>query len=101
LFPAAGKVLAAATQDIERVKNMGIATELTEAGRDDAAAYAAHYTGRDLPAALQLYLTVMALRTGTKEAGYARAQAHNSINVTVLDQELLDAQVALAVAHFA
>jgi hypothetical protein len=35
-------------------------TELTEAGRQYATAYAAHYAGRDLPVALQLYLKVMA-----------------------------------------
>ena len=101
MFPAARKALAAATQDIESVKNMSIAPESTEAGRDYAAAYAAHYTGRDLPTSLQLYLKVMSSHPGTKESGYARAQAQNIINATVPDQELLDAQVALAVAHFA
>ena len=73
--------------------------ELTEAGREYAAAYAAHYTDRDLPTALQLYLKVVSSHPGTKEAGYARAQAQNIINATVPDQELLDAQVELAVAH--
>lgn len=75
-------------------------TELTEAGRDYAAAYAAHYTDHDLPTALQLYLKVVSSCPGTKEAGYARAQAQNIINATVPDQELLDAQVELAVVHF-
>jgi hypothetical protein len=74
--------------------------ELTEAGRQYAAAYAAHYAGRDLPVALQLYLKVMASHPGTQEAGYSRAQIQNIINAVVPEQELLDAQVQLAVAHF-
>lgn len=88
------------TQDRESVKTMQAVTELTEAGRDYAAAYAAHYTGHDLPEALQLYLKVISAHPGAKEAGYARSQAQNIINGTVPDQELLDAQVKLAVAHF-
>lgn len=87
-------------QDIESVMNMSIATELTETGRDYAAAYTAHYTEQDLPRALQLYLKVISAHAGTKEAGYARAQAQNIINATVPDCELLDAQVELALAHF-
>ena len=79
---------------------MSTATELTEAGRDYAAAYAGHYTDRDLPKALQLYLKVISAHPGTKEAGYARSQAQNIINATVPDQELLDAQVKLAVDRF-
>ena len=88
------------TQDLESVRNMKAITELTESARDYATAYAAHYTDHDLPTALQLYLKVMASHPGTKEAGYARAQAQNIINATVPDQELLEAQVELAVAHF-
>lgn len=79
---------------------MSTATELTEAGRDYAAAYAAHYTDHNLPKALQLYLKVISAHPGTKEAGYARSQAQNIINATVPDQELLDAQVKLAVDRF-
>ena len=85
---------------MESVKNMSIATELTEAGRSYAAAYAAHYTDHDLPTALQLYLKVISAHANTTEAGYARSQAQNIINATVPDQELLDAQVKLAVDHF-
>lgn len=76
-------------------------TKPTESARDYAAAYATHYTDHHLPAASQLYLKVMASHPGTKEAGYARAQAKNIINASVPDQELLDAQVALAVEHCA
>ena len=79
---------------------MKAVTELTEAGRDYAAAYVTHNTDHDLPTALQLYLKVISAHPGTKEAGYARSQAQNIINATVPDQELLDAQVKLAVAYF-
>ena len=74
-------------------------TELTEAGRQYAAAYASHYTGRDLPVALQLYKKVMASHPSTPEAGYSRAQVQNIVNTVVPKQELLDAQIELAVAH--
>ena len=75
-------------------------TEITEAGRQYAAAYAAHYTGRDLPVALQLYKKVMASHPSTLEAGYSRAQVQNIVNTVVPKQELLDAQIELALAHF-
>jgi hypothetical protein len=75
--------------------------ELTEVGREYAAAYAEHYTGHHLPEALQLYVKLIASHPGTREAGYSRAQAQNIINAAVPDQELLDAQVALALSHFA
>ena len=74
--------------------------ELTEAGRQYAAAYAAHYTGRDLPAALQLYLKVLASHPSAPEADYSRTQVRNIVNTVVPKQELLDAEIELAVAHF-
>ncbi|MBN2293594.1 MAG: hypothetical protein JXM70_14285 [Pirellulales bacterium] len=74
--------------------------ELAESGQQYAAAYAAHYTGRDLPRALQLYREVMASHPGTREEGYARSQIQNIVNSVVPKQELLDAQIELAVAHF-
>jgi hypothetical protein len=74
-------------------------TELAEPGRQYAAAYAAHYTGRDLPVALQLYRRVMASHPGTQEADYSRAQVRNIVNAVVPEQELLDAQIELTVAH--
>ena len=43
-------------------------TELTEAGRQYTAAYAAHYTQRDLPAALRLYMNLMESHPSTPEA---------------------------------
>ena len=74
--------------------------ELTEAGRQYAAAYAAHYTGRDLPVALQLYKKVMASYPSAQEAGYSRMQVQNIVNTVVPKQELLDAQIELALARF-
>jgi hypothetical protein len=73
--------------------------ELTEVGRQYAEAYAAHYTGGDLPAALQLYRKVVVSRPDTLEAGYARTQVRNIVNAVVPRQELLDADVQLALAH--
>ncbi len=75
-------------------------TELTETGRQYAAAYATHYTNRDLPMALQLYREVMASHPGDPEAAYSRTQIQNIINSVVPPQELLDAHIELAVAHF-
>jgi hypothetical protein len=74
-------------------------TKLTEAGRQYAAAYAAHYTGRDLPVALQRYMAVMTSHPGAREAGYSRTQVQNIINTVVPKQELLDAEIELALAH--
>ena len=71
----------------------------TEAGRQYAAAYAAHYTGRDLPGALQLYVKLLASHPGAQEAGYSRMQVQNIVNAVVPQQELLGAQVELALAH--
>ena len=76
-------------------------TELTEAGRQYAAAYAAHYTGHDLPAALQLYMKVMASHPDAQEAGYSHSQIENIVNAVVPKQDLLDAQIKMALAHFA
>ena len=74
--------------------------ELTEAGRQYATAYAAHYKGHDLPAALQLYMNVMASHPDAQEAGYSGAQVQNIVNAVVPKQELLNAQMELARAHF-
>ena len=76
-------------------------TEPTEASRQYAAAYAAHYTGRDLPVALQLYTKLMASHPSAQEAHYARMQVQNIVNAVVPKQELLDAQIELVLAHFA
>ena len=75
-------------------------TELTETGRQYAAAYAAHYTERNLPVALQLYRNVLAAHPGDPEAGYSRTQIQNIIHAVVPQQELLEAHIHMAVAHF-
>jgi hypothetical protein len=75
-------------------------TGLTAAGRQYAAAYAAHYTTKDLREALELYKGVMAAHPKTQEAGYSRSQIRNIVNAVVPDQELLNAQLDLAMAHF-
>ena len=74
-------------------------TATTEAGQEYAAAYAAHYTGRDLPLALQLYKKLMASHPDAQEADYSRTQVQNIVNAVVPKQELLDAQIELARAH--
>jgi hypothetical protein len=80
---------------------MGNEIELGEAGRQYAAAHAAHYVARDLPLALQLYKAVLASHPSTEEAHYSRAQVQNLVNAVIPKQELLEAQMELAVAHFA
>lgn len=74
--------------------------EPTEASRQYAAAYAAHYTERDLPLAFQLYKKLMASYPSTQEAGYARMQVQNLINTVVPKQELLDVQIECLLVCF-
>jgi hypothetical protein len=75
-------------------------TEPTESSRQYAAAYAAHYTERDLPLALQLYEKLMASHPSAQEAGYARMQVQNIVNAVVPKPDLLEAQIQLARVHF-
>jgi hypothetical protein len=84
---------------LEGATDMRNVTESTEAGRQYEAAYAAHYKGCDLPAALQLYTKVMASHPGAQEADYSRMQIQNIVNTVVPKQELLDAEIGLARAH--
>jgi hypothetical protein len=72
----------------------------TQAGKQYAAAYATHYTTKDLHEALELYRDVMAAHPNTQEAEYSRSQILNIVNAVVPKQELFDAQVDLALAHF-
>ena len=71
----------------------------TEAARAYAVAYAAHYSERDLAKALQLYMDLIVSHASAQEAGYSRAQIQNIVNTLVPAQELLDAQLELALAH--
>lgn len=75
-------------------------TGSTEASRQYAAAYAAHYTARDLPLALQHHKQLMVSYPNTREATYARMQVQNIVNAVIPKQELLDAQIELLLAHF-
>ena len=77
------------------------ASRPTEAARQYAVAYAAHYTERDLPGALRLYVNVIASHPNEQEADFSRSQVQNIVNAVVPKQELFDAQVNLAAAHFA
>ena len=71
------------------------------AGKQYSTAYAAHYTTKDLREALELYRGIVAAHPETPEAGYSRTQIQNIVNSVVPDQELLDAQADLALAHMA
>lgn len=75
-------------------------TEVAEAGQQYAAAYAAHYTTKDLREALRLYRGLVAAHPNTQEAGYSQSQIQNIVNAVVPRQELIDAQVDLALARF-
>ena len=75
-------------------------SELTEANRQYAAAYAAHYTEHDLPSAMRFYKQVMASHASDPEVEYSRVQIQNIVNAVVPKQELLDAQMDLALSHF-
>lgn len=70
-----------------------------EAGRLYEIAYATHYQAQDLRKAFDLYRSLMAAHAGTPESAYSRAQLLNIANAVVPRQELLDAQVDLALAH--
>ena len=72
----------------------------SEANRQYATAYAAHYTDHDLPSAMRLYKQVIASHPSDPEAEYSRVQIQNIVNEVVPKQELLDAQMELAVDHF-
>ena len=67
-----------------------------EATREYAAAYAAHYSARDLPTALDLYEKLMASHASAPEVGYSRSQIQNIVKLVVPEQELMDAQMELA-----
>jgi predicted Zn-dependent protease len=72
----------------------------TEASRQYATAYAAHYSARDLPWALRLYQGLVASHPSDVEADYARTQIQNIVNSVVPKQDLLDAQMKLLPAQF-
>jgi hypothetical protein len=75
-------------------------TEHTEAGREYAAAYRAHYTEHDLPLALRLYKKLMVSHPNAQEAEFCRMQIQNVVNAVIPKQELLEAQLELVLARF-
>jgi hypothetical protein len=52
-----------------------------------------------LTLALRLYKNLIAFHASAREAGYSRTQIQNIVNTLVPEQELLDAQVELALDH--
>jgi len=75
-------------------------TTFTEAGKQYAEAYAAHYTKKNMLDALKLYKNVIDAYPDTKEAEYSRTQIQNIVQNVVPKQKLLDAQVELAITCF-
>jgi regulator of sirC expression with transglutaminase-like and TPR domain len=71
----------------------------TESARDYAAAYATHYTRRDLLRALQAYDQVIELCPTAPEAEYSRSQMRNIVKLVVPARELLASQVELVRRH--
>ena len=71
----------------------------TNAARSYAAAYAAHYSERDLATALQLYRDLIDSHANALGAGYARTRIQNIVKALIPAEDLLDAQVELALAH--
>ena len=70
----------------------------SEVARTYATAYAAHYSKRDLALALRLYRNLISSDASTPEAGYSRTQIQNIAKMLVPPQDLLDAQLELALA---
>lgn len=62
--------------------------------------YGADYTQRDLAAALAPYQT-LAGHPGAREAGYSRTRIADIVSAVVPPADLLQAQVALVLAHLA
>jgi hypothetical protein len=62
-------------------------------------AHTAHYATKDLHDALGLYRGVLADHPDTQEAEYSRTQMHNIVKRVVPKEDLLTAQVELALAR--
>jgi hypothetical protein len=71
----------------------------TTAAEQYAAAYATHYTERNLLGALRAYGQVIELHPTAAEAGYSRSQIQNIVNLVVPARELLASQTDLAARH--
>jgi len=75
-------------------------TKVTEAGRQYATAYDAHYTTKDMHQAFVLYGRLIAEHPATPEAEYSRSQIQNIVKAVVPKQKIADALAKLALAHF-
>jgi len=73
---------------------------VTVADQDYSKAHDMHYKTKDLPKAFKLHRDIIADYPETKEAGYSLSQVKNIMNAVVPKQEVVDAFVALTVAHF-
>ena len=71
----------------------------TMASRAYDKAHDAHYAIKDLHQALELYKGVMAVYPDTQEAEYSSTQMHNIVKNVVPKEDLLIAQVDLALAR--
>ena len=78
---------------------MNKTNEQSAAAQDYAAAYASHYTDRNLLVALRSYESILALHPGAPEAEYSRAQIRNIVNLVVPAGETLTAQIELVHRH--
>ena len=72
----------------------------TVADQDYTKAHDMHYKTKELPKAFNLYRDIIADYPETKEAGYSLSQVHNIVNAVVPKEEVMDAFVALTLAHF-
>ena len=71
----------------------------SKATGDYQKAYAAHYKSKNLEDAIERYRKIIKTHDNAKEAGYARAQLLNIVGNVVPPEELLDAQIKLALAQ--
>lgn len=76
-------------------------TRRSEANQLYTAAHQEQYKNKDLSAALAIYRDIVAAHPGSKEAAYARGQIRNIVSKVVPKQELLDAELELALSHLA
>ena len=73
----------------------------TKADKQYAAAYAAHYSDKELLRAAKLYEELILAHPSTPEAGYSRAQILNIVKELIPESDLLTARVKLIAAHSA
>ena len=73
---------------------------VTVADQDYTKAHDMHYKTKDLPKAFKLYRGIIEDYPRTDEAGYSLSQVKNIVNDVVPKQEVMDALVAMTLAHF-